>query len=272
MAETMGSMFHKVIVLWVLAPARVHNGDIEGAPRRRTALKIDLAKAARNPTFSFIAFCAGAEIAMARGDRERLRKQLERMLVVKSLGGFHSGCGWRTPVMRDLLTYALENGIHPEIARQWIGEKKMAPPPSPPPGWPRRVRVEAAGGLEVAVGGDGAGEPNRGRGARKLRELLAVLVAQREGATREELADWLWPDADGDRAQTSLKVASHRLRQWLGADALIVREGRTSLNPDVVACDAWEAAFRVEDPRAIHQVRGFDAPPVLALRRRLASR
>jgi hypothetical protein len=269
MAETMGSMFHKVIVLSVLAPARVHSGDLEGAERAYRD-QIELAKAAQNPTFSFIAFCAGAEIAMARGDHERLRKQLERMLVVKSLGGFHSGCGWRTPVMRDLLAFALEHGIHPEIARQWIAEKRIAPPPSPPPGWPRRVRIEAAGGLQVLLSAGGPDEPHRGKGARKLRELLAVLVAQRDGATREELADWLWPDADGDRAQTSLKVASHRLRQWLGADAILVREGRTSLNPEVVACDAWDAAFRVEDPGQF--LRGFDAPPVLAHRRRLASR
>ncbi|MGH7439870.1 MAG: AfsR/SARP family transcriptional regulator, partial [Polyangiaceae bacterium] len=232
--------------------------------------QIDLAKAAQNPTFSFIAFCAGAEIAMARGDSERLCKQLERMLLVKSLGGFHSGCGWRTPVMRDLLSYALENGIQPEIARQWIREKKIAPPPAPPPGWPRRVRVVTAGGLEVSACGDGPGEPSKGKGARKLRELVAVLVAEREGATREQLADWLWPDADGDRAQTSLKVAAHRLRQWLGADAVLVRDGRTSLNPDVVACDAWETPFRVEEPEKF--LRGFDAPPVVALRRRLASR
>ena len=59
-ADAIGSMFHKVIVLSALAPARVHCGDLEGAEEAYRA-QLALAKNSLNPTFSFIAFCSGAE-------------------------------------------------------------------------------------------------------------------------------------------------------------------------------------------------------------------
>lgn len=258
-AEEIGSMFHKVIVLSALAPACVHAGDIEGAERAYRA-QIALAKAARNPTFSFIAFCAGAEIALAKGDDVAAKKQIERMLVVKELGGFQAGCGWRTPMMRDVLAFALKNDVHPEIAKKWIREKNISPPPNPPASWPTVVRIETEDGLRVLGRETAAGT----KPAKKLRELLAVLCVRKEGATQLELADWLWPDADGDRAAASLKAAVHRLRQWIGAESVLVVEGRTKLNPAQVTCDLWEG--RIDPDRLLS---GFELVPVNTLRQSL---
>lgn len=268
MAEAMGSMFHKVIVLSALAPACVHSGDLESAERAYRA-QIELAKAANNPTFSFIAFCAGAEIAMARGDHAATRKQVERMLLVKHLGGFHSGCGWRTPMMQKVLAFALENELWPEVARQWIREKAVPPPASVPAGWPMPVSIEAERGLKVTVVGEGDAPREGGKSPQKLRELLAILVAERDGVSQGEAQDWLWPDSDGDRAATSLKVAVHRLRQWLGNDAVRVHGGRVSLNPERVECDLWRRKSDAPPLAADRVLAGIDLPPVLALRRRL---
>jgi hypothetical protein len=223
-----------------------------------------LAKAAQNPTFSFIAFCAAAEIALARGEPKAIAKQVERMLLVKELGGFHSSCGWRTPMMRDVLAFALTHGLRPETARRWIREKRVAPPVPRPPGWPMAVRIAVAEGLEVDL--ESAAPAPGAKSARKLRELLAVLIVERTGATQADLADWLWPDAEGDRALASLKVATHRLRQWLGEGTVRVQDGRTRLNPELVDCDLWRGASM----RAERVLYGFDLPPVDALRKRLA--
>jgi ATP/maltotriose-dependent transcriptional regulator MalT len=266
MAEALGSGFHMVIVLSALAPARLHAGDFAGAEwayRRQ----LELAKAAGNPTFSFIAFCAGAEIALARRDETALRKQVERMLMVKQLGGFHSTCGWRTPVMAELLAFALEQGILPQTAQRWIREKRVAAP-RPVAGWPMPVQIDALAGLEVRIE-DGGGDAAPQKPPAKLRELLAILVAERGGVAQAELAEWLWPDADGDRAAASLKVSVHRLRQWLGSEAVTVRNQRVGLNPARVGCDLWQVLDRLPalDPERI--LAGFDSPPVLALRQRL---
>jgi hypothetical protein len=268
-AEAIGSTFHKVIVLSALGPARVHTGDLEGA-ERAYRLQLSLAKAANNPTFTFIAFCVGAEIALARGDGDALAKQVERVLFVKHLGGFHSCCGWRTPMMQELLAFALRRQILPEVARQWIRERRIPPPTPVPEGWPMPVRIETGDGLQVKV--DGA--PERvapAKSARKLRELIAVLAADPAGAPLADLADWLWPDAEGDKAAASLKVAIHRARQWIGSDAIVVEDGCARLNERTVACDVWRPSDRVAgDPD--RTLRGFDAPPIRALRRKLRAR
>ncbi len=268
LAKALGSTFHKVIVLSALAPARVHCGDIDGA-ERAYRMQLALAKAASNPTFSFIAFCAGVEIAMARGDEAGTAKQVERILMVKHLGGFHSGCGWRTPMMQAVLSFALRKGILPDVARLWIKEKKIPPPEARPDGWPLRIRIDTRGGLTVHVDG-GEASPRPGtKTSRKLRELVAALATDRAGATHADLADWLWPDAEGDRAAASLKVAIHRARQWLGHEAIRVEDGRAFLNPSQVECDLWQAGGS-QTANAERVLYGFDAPPIRALRRRLS--
>jgi hypothetical protein len=268
-AEAIGSMFHKVIVLSALGPARIATGDLEGGERAYRA-QLALAKAANNPTFTFIAFCAAAELAMARGDEAALSKQVERILFVKHLGGFHSSCGWRTPMMQGVLSFALRKGIHPDIARQWIRQRRIPPPSPMPAGWPMPVGIEATGGLVVTLDGGDARAAQQGKSARKLRELVAVLVAAPNGATQADLADWLWPDADGDRAAASLKVAIHRARQWLGSDAILVENGCVRLDPQVVDCDVWRLSPGASDAERV--LYGFDAPPIRSLRRRLGAR
>lgn len=130
------------------------------------------------------------------------------------------------------------------------------------------VRIEASDGLVVKV--DGARSPPQAKGARKLRELVAVLAAEPGGATQADLADWLWPEAEGDRAAASLKVAIHRVRQWLGSDAVLVENGCVRLDDDTVECDVWAPAARAADAERV--LYGFDAPPIRALRRRLRDR
>jgi len=275
MAEAMGSLFHKVIVLSALAPARLRAGDLAGA-RETYRAQLALAKLSNNPTFAYIAFCAGAEIALAEDDTEALRKQVERMLTVKQLGGFHSDCGWRSAVRAPLLAFALEQGILPQVAQQWIRQKRLAPPPGfrdgPGCEWPVPVRIRALQGLDVALDESSQQDETPGvKPSAKLRELLAVLVVRRQqGATQTELADWLWPDADGDKAAASLKVALHRLRGWLGFEAVLLKNGVIALNPQRVACDLWSRLDHGPSvPSPAEVLLGLNTPPVQQLRMRL---
>jgi hypothetical protein len=170
-------------------------------------------------------------------------------------------------MMAELLAHALEHGILPQVAQRWIREKRV-PAPRPVPGWPMPVQIDALAGLEVRIE-DGGDAPAPQKPPAKLRELLAILVAERGGVAQAELGEWLWPDADGDRAAASLKVSVHRLRQWLGSEAVTVRNQRVGLNPARVGCDLWQVLDRLPalDPERI--LAGFDSPPVLALRQRL---
>src|SRR6185436_4414504 len=78
----------------------------------------------------------------------------------------------------------------------------------------------------------------------KVLELLKALVA--EGAKEVDsrmVADWLWPDVDGDAAQSNLRGTVKRLRELLGhSESVRLFDGKISLNERICWLDLW--AFR----------------------------
>ena len=70
--------------------------------------------------------------------------------------------------------------------------------------------------------------------------MLKALICLGPEVTTAHLAEALWPDAEGDQAQSNLSASVHRLRKLLGReDAIVQREGKLSLNPKVVWVDAY---------------------------------
>jgi LuxR family maltose regulon positive regulatory protein len=71
--------------------------------------------------------------------------------------------------------------------------------------------------------------------------LLKVLIAS--GGRQvgcDYLASLMWPDTEGDLAQTSFGTTLHRLRKYLGGDRyLIVEDGCVTLNSESVWVDVW---------------------------------
>lgn len=61
--------------------------------------------------------------------------------------------------------------------------------------------------------------------------LKAIIAAGAQQVSSATLAEWLWPDADGDMAASNLKVSLHRLRKLLGHDeAVLLHDSKVSLN------------------------------------------
>jgi hypothetical protein len=74
----------------------------------------------------------------------------------------------------------------------------------------------------------------------RLLELLKALVAfGSDGVEQAELADTLWPQAEGDRARNALIVNLSRLRTLLGRDdTVLLHDGRVVLNRHCCWIDA----------------------------------
>lgn len=83
------------------------------------------------------------------------------------------------------------------------------------------VRVHTLGRFAVEV--DGAPLRFGVKGPRKPLALLKALIARGgRGVRAEPLVEALWPDADGDHAQRSFRVALHRLLALLAASLLVL--------------------------------------------------
>jgi DNA-binding SARP family transcriptional activator len=117
-----------------------------------------------------------------------------------------------------------------------------------------------------------------GKGPGRPMELLKVLVALgRHNVRVDQLADALWPHMEADYAHKSFTATLHRLRRLFDDDeAVVLRDGRLSLNKARVWVDTWaleplfdefDAALRAAGPAGARSVLGGFAEKVFALYR-----
>ena len=100
-------------------------------------------------------------------------------------------------------------------------------------------------------------DPNIAR-QKKPMELLGALIAKgANGADRSLLAQELWPDSEGDSAESALRMAVHRLRKILkNDDAVITQDSRIQLDAKIVWVDAWALEHACANVPAIGEGSG----------------
>ena len=146
-------------------------------------------------------------------------------------------------LLAELCADALELDVEPEFCRSLIARRALVPPSVRPPRWPWPLKVHVLGEFRLDRD-DGSVDLGPKPPTRSLDIVRALAVVRDHTCTVEQIYDWLWPDADGDRAKAACEQALHRLRRLLGRTDLIVqREGRLRLAPDKVWVDLdyWEA-------------------------------
>ncbi|MGK9169879.1 hypothetical protein KXR53_26430 [Inquilinus limosus] len=171
-------------------------------------------------------------------------------------------------LLAELCADALDDGVETEFCRSLIGLRRLPPPQRRPARWPWALGIHVLGGFRLEREGVPL-DPGPKPPTRSLDILRALALARDHSCRVEELQDWFWPDADGDRARAACEQALHRLRRLLGrADLVLQREGRLRLAADKVWVDLddWEHRLRqaaVADgarPDLDHLVFSFPGP------------
>lgn len=109
----------------------------------------------------------------------------------------------------------------------------------------REVRIKTFGGLEIEVNGKRE-IFGKWAGKRTRQLLIAIIAMGGEHISKERICDELWPDAEGDKAESSLKMTLSRLRRIIanpdGAKLpwIIMKQGKVSLNRNVCFVDSLE--------------------------------
>lgn len=136
---------------------------------------------------------------------------------------------------------ALEEGIEVEYVQEIIRRRRLVPenPPVHLENWPWPLKVYTLG--QFVIYKDGQPLRFSRKVQKKPLELLQALIAAgAKGIRDEELADVLWPEADGDAAAQTLKTTLYRLRLLISKDEVVkVREGRVTLEDRHCWTDAW---------------------------------
>jgi len=179
-----------------------------------------------------------AHVALCRGKRSDALRHLRSGLDAANNPVKAEMLRWISTALPALLDLALQFDVAPDLTRDLIRRFDVPAPVNACAGWPWPVRIETLGKFEVLV--NGAPLAVRGRARYKQYELLKLLVCQMgRSISADAAAEWLWPDAEGDGAQNSLKVTLHRLRRLLGHEAVRVHDGKLALDPRTCWVDAW---------------------------------
>ncbi|GMV03082.1 MAG: hypothetical protein AMXMBFR52_27370 [Burkholderiales bacterium] len=270
-----------------LAQALFLAGDEAGA-RRELERATQVASAIGCSNAFYYMHELEAQFAEARGDRPGQLAAIARMFQVMREQGFTNSAWWRDDTMARWCRIALEHSIETGFVRGLIRRRGLRPdgPAARLEHWPWPVRVRTLG--EFAIELDG--EPLRfaGKVQKRPLALLKTLVAFGcVGVPEAQLAEALWPDAEGDDAHNAFVTTLQRLRKLLGQrDALLLQEGRLGLNPQLCWVDTLafesvdpddDAAVAEDRERALLLYRGAflaheDAAWAIAPRERLRAR
>ena len=174
----------------------------------------------------------------------RQRSGLNSLRYALELGrqyGYRHFLWWRPSVMAQLCAYALDADIEVSYVQNLIQKRGLVPEnlPVTADGWPWQFKIFTLGRFQVLKDKQPLGFFAKLQ--HKPIELLKALIAFGGQKVHEDhLSEALWPRIDADYAHRSLTTTLHRLRKLLGEDkAIVLQDGRLSLNPSYFWIDTW---------------------------------
>ncbi|HJV64849.1 MAG TPA: BTAD domain-containing putative transcriptional regulator [Geomonas sp.] len=241
-AIKIGSRFHQSLLHLGQARVLTAQGRYQEAHAQiRESLVVSRFIESRN--LEFMGLLITAWLRFREHDDPKAREALGDALAIGREHDYLYCMWWDPRMIAFLCLKALEAGIEEGYVQKLIRHHRLEPEELPLHccSWPWPVQIYAMGDFEIAV--DGSPLNFSGKVQKKPIELLKALIAL-GGAEKKEgqIADLLWPEAEGDTAKNSLKITLHRLRQLIRhEDAVQLKKGKLVLNPRVVWSDA--AAF-----------------------------
>lgn len=152
--------------------------------------------------------------------------------------------------LADFAGAALRAPQSAQYAARLIAAWRLSPPAamSLDGDWPWPVRIRTLGRFAVDAASAETAAPRKSptRQHAVLQALIGLGNANGSPVPISALADAVWSDADGDKALHACEMVLHRLRAWLGDDAVIVRDQSVALASRVCWVDAWELSHRLD--------------------------
>jgi ATP/maltotriose-dependent transcriptional regulator MalT/DNA-binding SARP family transcriptional activator len=148
-------------------------------------------------------------------------------------------------LVAEFAAAALAAGLEVDYVRELVARRQLAPPFPDSESWPWPIKVFTMGPFTVSV----QGTPTRstGKAQRKSLDLLQSLIALGGNAIATSVVIGnLWPSPEGD-AGRAFESTLYRLRKLLGRDdAILLVDGKLTLNPKIVWVDAWALERRLD--------------------------
>jgi ATP/maltotriose-dependent transcriptional regulator MalT/DNA-binding SARP family transcriptional activator len=195
------------------------------------------AEATNNRSLLIMSLLIKAQVSFDSGEETRGMQLLHYSLILAREGGYVYAVLDDPFITVHMCEKALAAGIEIEYVQEIIRRRGLIPdkPPLHIENWPWALKIHTLGRFEVIV--NGTSSQFELKSQKKPLQLLKALIALGGNEVRgDEIADILWPDAEGDMAHHSFENILYRLRKLLGChEALQLKEGRLTLDP----CHCW---------------------------------
>ena len=245
--ESCSLPFNISLTLLLHAQAMLGCGDISRAEKdlnRCAALEIH----SNNYLVKYLFHMTAADLSRVKKNEQQALGYLRQAFSAAEENGIYLAIAINPKRLADLCVLALEADIHTSFIKELIKRNRLNAPASCSIGdcWPYHLKLYTLGRQEIrreekSIAASLAKTPV------KIMELLTVLIcAGRRGLTREAIADMLWPETDGDRAQQNMNTTLHRLRKMLKREETVISATpRLFLSSKCCWVDAWsfEEAF-----------------------------
>ena len=191
--------------------------------------------------FKSFALLIEAKFFMDQENEASGLESLRRALTIGEKNGWINNIFDMPSNTADLCVKALEAGIEVDYVQDIIRKRKLIPKKRPVHlnNWPWAIQIFTLGRFEIVRDGKPV------RFSRKTQEkplsLLKILIALGgKEVSEHRIADFLWPDADGDAAHSSFKTTLQRLRKLMGQHEILeLRGGRLTIGEKYCWVDIW---------------------------------
>jgi DNA-binding SARP family transcriptional activator len=206
----------------------------------------------------FRCLLAEAQFAFDRGDEEAGTEILRKAMKLGREHGYINTYLWLPSVIARLCMKALEAGIEVEYVKHLIRKRNLIPdfPPYECENWPWPIKIFTFGRFGLIKEGNPV-ESSKKVQHKPLSLLKALVALGGRDVKEEQLADLLWPEAEGDSALSAFTTTLSRLRQLLGMeDAIRVKKGKLTLDSRYCYVDSWafeRLAGKIEELWKAHQ-------------------
>ncbi|MBS3755836.1 MAG: hypothetical protein KGY56_09085, partial [Desulfobacterales bacterium] len=172
---------------------------------------------------------AEADLFLEAGLAEKCAEKLGHALALGREQEYLNTYFWQPQMISRLCAAALEAGIETEYVRRLIRIRGLMPEKQlfHVPEWPWPIKIFTLGQFSVMV--DEQPLQFTRKAQQRPLDLLKALVAvgRAKGVEKSRACDILWPDSEGDAAESALSTTLHRLRRLLKNDeAVKLKEGR----------------------------------------------
>jgi len=200
---------------------------------------LQTARHLESPIIEFSGLLLLADAELFSGGEVNEARSLETLARALSIGrthGYRNTLVWFPAAMGRCCARALLHDMEVDYAKMLVCSRGLRLPPdvSRPERWPWPLRIYTLGEFRILRADDVA--PPLQRKPRDLLQALIALGAREVGIGALQQA--LWPDSEGDM-RAIMDTNLYRLRSVLGEAAVVIKNGRVSLDRDHCWVDVW---------------------------------